>query len=52
MKEVKQMIKKLEWEREGLWDKLDRNRKELENARDRLYNLEVEQANKDILEKL
>lgn len=44
MKEVKQMIKKLEWERERLWNKLDFNRKKIENARDELHKLEVEQA--------
>lgn len=43
MKEVKQMIKKLEWEREQLWNKLDLNRKKIENARDELHKLEVEQ---------
>lgn len=43
MKEVKQMIKKLERERERLWNKLDLNRKKIENARDELHKLEVEQ---------
>lgn len=38
------MIKKLEREREQLWNKLDLNRKKIENARDELRKLEVEQA--------
>lgn len=52
MKEVKQMIKKLEREREQLWNKLDLNRKKIENARDELHKLEVEQAKNDMVLKL